>query len=126
MLAGRPRALTHPFTQAPTPPTRRPTHPLCRYETIKLEIPPQLYPKVHLQFTFKHCSSTDNHAKKDQLFAFTFTRLVEDSPTWAGSVIKDGEHRLPVFKYAPQLFCVGVCLSHSFAPKKEVRLIGNG
>jgi hypothetical protein len=69
-----------------------------RYETIKLEIPPHLYPKTHLKFTFKHCSSTENHAKKDQLFAFAFIKLSEEGSS-AGSVIKDGDHRLPIFKY---------------------------
>ena len=65
-------------------------------ETVKIKLEPDQFAKCHLKFTFKHCSSTDKHEKKDVVFAYTYKRLVD--PTTA-TLLKDELHSLPVFKW---------------------------
>lgn len=65
-------------------------------ETVKLNLEPDQVSKCHLKFTFKHCSSTDKHEKKDIVFAYSFTRLVNPA---TGTLLKDELHQLPVYKW---------------------------
>ena len=65
-------------------------------ETVKIKLEPDQFAKCHLKFTFKHCSSTDKHEKKDVVFAYTYKRLVD--PTTA-TLLKDELHSLPVYKW---------------------------
>jgi len=71
------------------------------FENVKLDVPLDKIEKAYMKFTFKHCSSTDKHEKKDVVFAVAHKALMETYDV-GRALLRDDLHNLPVYKSNPK------------------------
>ncbi|KAI8919215.1 hypothetical protein DFJ77DRAFT_453387 [Powellomyces hirtus] len=81
-------------------------------EVIRIDIPPDVFKKAHVFFTYRHCSSSDKGGDKDKHernFAFSFLPLLRGGQT----VINDASHTLTLYKYDQKTAVPFVYLNYS-------------
>ncbi|TPX60178.1 hypothetical protein SpCBS45565_g07576 [Spizellomyces sp. 'palustris'] len=80
-------------------------------ETIRIDLPTELFEKAHVFFTFRHCSSSDKGDGKDRgerNFAFAFLPLLRGNHM----VISDSTHSLNLYKYDKRVAVSSVYLTY--------------
>ncbi|KAJ3150241.1 hypothetical protein HDU89_003330 [Geranomyces variabilis] len=80
-------------------------------EVIRIDMPPEIFKRAHVFFTFRHCSSSDRGGEKDKQdrnFAYAFLPLIRGGQT----VINDASHTLTLYKYDKKTAIPSVYLAY--------------
>ena len=68
-------------------------------ETIRLDLPVDIFEKLHVFFAFRHCSSNnrgrESEKREDRTFAFAFLPLIMGNR----AVLADNQHAVTVYRW---------------------------
>lgn len=101
----------------------------CSAQTVCLRIPQEQYPRCHLYFDIRHCTTKNRPSSKEKKtsFAYAFLKLTD----FKGTIQRDGDHVLhpckvmkvedPVF-YLKGMKFISICLSFGRSVKRSTSI----